>query len=83
MTDYIRKKSSISYAFRKIHRISSIYLLLFFLVISVTGIIPGLKKHSGGYLLAKTNGDKIFKKMMSRILSKFGFKSYETSSTFY
>lgn len=40
--------------FRKIHRISSIYLIVFFLIMSVTGILLGLKKHSRGYLLADT-----------------------------
>lgn len=49
------KPNNINRSFRKIHRISSIWLLFFFLVISVTGILLGLKKHTGGYLLAKTS----------------------------
>jgi uncharacterized iron-regulated membrane protein len=40
--------------FRKLHRISSVYLIVFFLIMSVTGILLGLKKHSRGYLLADT-----------------------------
>jgi uncharacterized iron-regulated membrane protein len=48
------KKNRLLRFFRQIHRISSIYLLVFFLFISVTGILLGLKKHSGGYLLADT-----------------------------
>jgi uncharacterized iron-regulated membrane protein len=55
MSQNAPKRKNINRSFRKIHRISSIWLLLFFLVISVTGILLGLKKHSGGYLLAKTS----------------------------
>ncbi len=48
------KKNRLLHLFRQIHRISSIYLLVFFLIISVTGILLGVKKHSRGYLLADT-----------------------------
>lgn len=40
--------------FRKLHRISSVYLIVFFLIMSVTGILLGMKKHSRGYLQAVT-----------------------------
>jgi uncharacterized iron-regulated membrane protein len=39
---------------RKIHNTSSLYILIFLLTIAVTGILLGLKKHSGGYILADT-----------------------------
>ncbi len=39
---------------RKIHRTTGALLFVFFFVISVTGLLLGWKKHSGGVLLAKT-----------------------------
>jgi hypothetical protein len=41
--------------FRKIHRITAICLFLVFLFISITGILLGWKKNSGGLILAKTH----------------------------
>lgn len=39
---------------RKIHRFFAIACMLFFLIIPITGILLGLKKHSGGVLLAES-----------------------------
>ncbi len=40
--------------FRKVHRQTGALLFVFFLVISVTGLLLGWKKHSSGLLLAET-----------------------------
>jgi uncharacterized iron-regulated membrane protein len=40
--------------FRKIHRYSAISLLVFFLIMSLSGLLLGWKKHSGDFLQAKT-----------------------------
>lgn len=40
--------------FRKIHRWLGMYLFVMFLVMSVTGVLLGLKKNLGGEILAKT-----------------------------
>ncbi|MGV3541247.1 MAG: PepSY-associated TM helix domain-containing protein [Rufibacter sp.] len=40
--------------FRKVHRLTGAFLFVFFFVISITGLLLGWKKHSGGMLLAKT-----------------------------
>lgn len=40
---------------RKMHRTTGICLFVFFFFISVTGLLLGWKKHSQGYLLAKTS----------------------------
>jgi uncharacterized iron-regulated membrane protein len=39
---------------RKFHRIVGSFLLLFFFIISATGLLLGWKKHSGGIILPKT-----------------------------
>jgi len=39
---------------RKIHRFTGIFLFFFFLIIGITGLFLGWKKHSAGYLLANT-----------------------------
>lgn len=39
-------------AFRKIHRITGLTLLVFILIISITGMLLGWKKHTSGVLLA-------------------------------
>ncbi|MFC6996889.1 PepSY-associated TM helix domain-containing protein [Rufibacter roseus] len=41
--------------FRKVHRITGVLLFVFFFFISVTGLLLGWKKHSGGIILAKTH----------------------------
>jgi hypothetical protein len=49
-----KKQASLLRLFRKIHRITAISLFLVFLIISITGLLLGWKKHSGGLILAKT-----------------------------
>lgn len=47
--------------FRKIHRTTGAFLFVFFFIVSITGLLLGWKKHSGGLLLPKsyqgTSGD--------------------------
>jgi uncharacterized iron-regulated membrane protein len=40
--------------FRKVHRLTGAFLFVFFFFISITGLLLGWKKHSGGYLLPKS-----------------------------
>lgn len=40
--------------FRKIHRLTGALLFVFFFLLSITGLLLGWKKHSGGKILAKT-----------------------------
>lgn len=40
--------------FRKVHRWSAISLFIFFFIISISGLLLGWKKHSGGVILPKT-----------------------------
>jgi len=40
--------------FRKIHRFSAIFLLVFFFIMALSGLLLGWKKHSGEILQAKT-----------------------------
>jgi uncharacterized iron-regulated membrane protein len=40
--------------FRKIHRMTGAFLFVFFFIISITGLLLGWKKHSGGYILPKS-----------------------------
>ncbi len=40
--------------YRKIHRWIGSFLFIFFFIISVTGLLLGWKKHSGGLILPKT-----------------------------
>jgi hypothetical protein len=44
--------------YRKLHRWIASVLFVFFLLISVTGILLGWKKNTSGYLLAKTHKGK-------------------------
>ncbi|WP_026837693.1 PepSY domain-containing protein [Gillisia sp. JM1] len=39
---------------RKVHRVMGIFLFVFFIFISVSGVLLGWKKHSGGVLLPAT-----------------------------
>lgn len=45
------RKAKLIRRFRKIHRISGLYLLIFFLVMAISGIMLGWKKNTNGYLL--------------------------------
>ena len=40
--------------FRKIHRTTGAFLFIFFFIVSITAIILGWKKHSGGIILPKS-----------------------------
>ena len=40
--------------FRKIHRITGIFLFVFFFFIAITGLLLGWKKHSGGLIMSKS-----------------------------
>ncbi len=40
--------------FRKIHRVTGASLFVFFFFISITGLLLGWKKHSGGVILSKS-----------------------------
>jgi len=40
--------------FRKIHRITAVYLFVVFFIVSITGLLLGWKKHSGGIILAES-----------------------------
>jgi len=40
--------------FRKIHRITGVTLLVFFLIVAITGLLLGWKKHTGGVILPKS-----------------------------
>jgi len=42
-------------SFRKVHRTMGIFLFAFFFFISISGILLGLKKHSGNFISPKTH----------------------------
>ena len=48
------KKVKTLRTFRKIHRITGISLLAFFLIVAITGLTLGWKKHTGGIILPKS-----------------------------
>lgn len=49
-----KKRAKVLRDFRKIHRVTGIFLFVFFLILGITGILLGWKKNSGGMLQAKT-----------------------------
>ena len=49
-----KKQASILRTTRKIHRYLGISLFLLFLIVSLSGLLLGWKKDSGGYILPKT-----------------------------
>lgn len=49
-----KKQAKLLRITRKIHRIMGIFLFVFFIFISVSGVLLGWKKHSGGVLLPAT-----------------------------
>lgn len=49
-----QKQAKILRLFRKIHRLTGIFLFIFFLIIGLTGLLLGWKKNSGGLILADT-----------------------------
>ena len=52
--DSRKKQARILRIFRKIHKTLGIFLFVFFIFISLTGFLLGLKKHSNGFLLPET-----------------------------
>lgn len=54
-----RKQAKLIRLFRRIHRITGVLLLFWFLVLALTGIILGFKKHSGSLLLPETKQGSI------------------------
>jgi uncharacterized iron-regulated membrane protein len=48
------KQAKLLRTFRKIHRTTGAFLFAFFFFVSITGILLGWKKHSGGLLLPKS-----------------------------
>ncbi|MCA6079080.1 PepSY-associated TM helix domain-containing protein [Fulvivirga sedimenti] len=64
--------------FRKVHRWTGAALFILFFLISISGLLLGWKKNSGGYILADTE------KGSSTDLSKWvSFDSLETQAVFY
>lgn len=49
-----QNRGNIRKNFRKIHKIIGITLSFFILIVAISGILLGLKKHSGGLIYAKT-----------------------------
>lgn len=49
------KQAKLLRTFRKIHRTTGALLFVFFLFISLTGLLLGWKKHSGGLILPQSN----------------------------
>ena|SRR5690554_230977 len=49
-----QNKAKLLRTFRKIHRTTGAFLFVFFLFISITGLLLGWKKHSGGLILPKS-----------------------------
>ncbi|WP_066508105.1 PepSY-associated TM helix domain-containing protein [Rufibacter sp. DG15C] len=49
-----QKQARVLRDFRKVHRLTGALLFVFFFVISITGLLLGWKKHTGGIILAKT-----------------------------
>lgn len=49
-----KRHASILRQTRKIHRYTGMFLFIFFFIISITGLLLGWKKHSGGLILPKS-----------------------------
>ncbi|MEJ1222209.1 PepSY domain-containing protein [Sediminicola sp. 1XM1-17] len=49
-----QKQAQILRIFRKVHRTMGALLFSFFFIISISGLLLGWKKNSGGYILAET-----------------------------
>lgn len=52
--DRRKQQAKILRVFRKVHRSMGALLFVFFFFISITGVLLGWKKNSGGYILPKT-----------------------------
>jgi len=53
-TEKRKKQAQTLRTFRTVHRLTGIFLFVFFIVIAVTGLLLGWKKNSNGILLAPT-----------------------------
>ena len=49
-----QKQAHLLRIFRKVHRTTGAALFIFFFFVSITGLLLGWKKHSGGYILPKS-----------------------------
>jgi uncharacterized iron-regulated membrane protein len=49
-----KKQAKTLRVFRKIHRTTGLTLMVFFLIVSISGLLLGWKKNSGGYILPKS-----------------------------
>lgn len=49
-----RRQAKILRTFRTIHRTTGIFLFAFFMLVAITGLLLGWKKHSGGMILPKS-----------------------------
>lgn len=56
MTDnnHRQQQAKLLRTFRKIHRTTGAFLFVFFFIVSITGLLLGWKKHSGGLILPKS-----------------------------
>ena len=54
MSEKRKNQAKILRIVRKIHRTTGALLFVFFFLISVTGFLLGIKKHSGGLILPET-----------------------------
>jgi uncharacterized iron-regulated membrane protein len=52
--NYRKNQAALLRTFRKIHRIMGAFLFVFFFFMSITGLLLGLKKNSGGFIQAKS-----------------------------
>jgi uncharacterized iron-regulated membrane protein len=50
-----KKQAKTLRIFRKVHRLTGLFLFIFFIIIAVTGILLGWKKNSGGLILSQTS----------------------------
>lgn len=48
------QQAKIIRVFRKVHRTTGVFLFVFYFLIAITGFLLGIKKHSGGIILPKT-----------------------------
>jgi len=49
-----QRQAKVLRIFRRVHRLTGAFLFIFFFVVSVTGLLLGWKKNSGGYIMAKS-----------------------------
>ena len=52
--EWRRNQAKVIRVARKIHRVTGVLLFLLLMLIALTGLLLGWKKHSGGYLLARS-----------------------------